>query len=301
MFQGSEHLGKNEFIPLVESNGGILNGSTRFDFTNYFQVVPVHTLETILWAEADRMWGLKITQDNLTNQQGVVKNEVKVNVLNQPYGGFPWLDLPQVPTPTGTTPTTSTATSSTSTPRRSPTCSSSSRPTTRRTTPCSWSAATSTPTQTLALGPQVLRRHPVVEAAAAARHLRAAPGEGEARQHATIRWRTARRSALGYHAPPRDTPEYYAMGLIDQLLVQGPDSRLYQSLVQKRGLTGSVSGGIEPAARQHVRHQGPDAVDGLADPRRRQDGRRDHQGDRRGDRAAAEHAGRRRRSSSSRS
>ena len=37
MFQGSEHLGKNEFIQLVESNGGILNGSTRFDFTNYFQ------------------------------------------------------------------------------------------------------------------------------------------------------------------------------------------------------------------------------------------------------------------------
>ena len=36
MFQGSEHLGKNEFISLVESNGGILNGSTRFDFTNYF-------------------------------------------------------------------------------------------------------------------------------------------------------------------------------------------------------------------------------------------------------------------------
>ena len=96
MFQGSEHLGKNEFISLVESNGGILNGSTRFDFTNYFQIVPVHTLETVLWAEADRMWGLKITQDNLTNQQGVVKNEVKVNVLNQPYGGFPWLDLPQL-------------------------------------------------------------------------------------------------------------------------------------------------------------------------------------------------------------
>src|SRR4029453_16321834 len=43
MFQGSEHLGKNEFISLVEPNGGILNGSTRFDFTNYFQIVPVHT------------------------------------------------------------------------------------------------------------------------------------------------------------------------------------------------------------------------------------------------------------------
>ena len=41
------------------------------------------------------MKGLDITQENLTNQQGVVTNEVKVNVLNQPYGGFPWLDMPQ--------------------------------------------------------------------------------------------------------------------------------------------------------------------------------------------------------------
>src|SRR5688572_20645551 len=95
MFQGSQNLGKNEFINLIQKNGGILNGSTRFDFTNYFEVVPSHKLETILWAEADRMKGLAITQENLTNQQGVVKNEVKVNVLNQPYGGFPWLTMPQ--------------------------------------------------------------------------------------------------------------------------------------------------------------------------------------------------------------
>jgi zinc protease len=52
--------------------------------------------------------------------------------------------------------------------------------------------------------------------------------------------------SVGYHAPPRDTPEYYAMGLIDQLLVQGADSRLYQSLVQKHGFTGTVSGGTNP-------------------------------------------------------
>src|SRR6476646_9618558 len=95
MFQGSQNLGKMQFIQLVQKNGGILNGSTRFDFTNYFEIVPAHKLETALWAEGDRMKGLKITQDNLTNQQGVVKNEVKVNVLNQPYGGFPWLDMPQ--------------------------------------------------------------------------------------------------------------------------------------------------------------------------------------------------------------
>src|SRR5215471_14108812 len=95
MFQGSGNLGKMEFIKLVQSNGGILNGSTRFDFTNYFEIVPSNTLETALWAEADRMKGLAINADNLKNQQEVVKNEVKVNVLNRAYGGFPWLDLPQ--------------------------------------------------------------------------------------------------------------------------------------------------------------------------------------------------------------
>src|SRR5262245_28214965 len=95
MFQGSQSLGKMEFIKMVQSNGGVLNGSTRFDFTNYFEIVPANTLETMLWAEADRMRGLAVTQDNLTNQQGVVKSEVRVNVLNQPYGGFPWLDMPQ--------------------------------------------------------------------------------------------------------------------------------------------------------------------------------------------------------------
>ena len=95
MFQGSQNLGKMEFIQLVQKNGGVLNGSTRFDFTNYFETLPAHKLETALWAEADRMRGLAITQDNLTNQQGVVKSEVRVNVLNAPYGGFPWLDMPQ--------------------------------------------------------------------------------------------------------------------------------------------------------------------------------------------------------------
>ena len=95
MFQGSKNLGKMEFVKLIQNNGGVLNGSTRFDFTNYFEVVPSNTLETMLWAEADRMGGLDITQENLDNQNGVVQNEVKVNVLNRPYGGFPWLDVPQ--------------------------------------------------------------------------------------------------------------------------------------------------------------------------------------------------------------
>src|SRR5580658_7024267 len=39
MFQGSQNLGKMQFVKLVQTNGGILNGSTRFDFTNYFQTL----------------------------------------------------------------------------------------------------------------------------------------------------------------------------------------------------------------------------------------------------------------------
>jgi len=69
MFQGSQNLGKMEFIRLVQRNGGVLNGSTRFDFTNYFEILPAHKLETALWAEADRMRGLAITQDNLTTSR----------------------------------------------------------------------------------------------------------------------------------------------------------------------------------------------------------------------------------------
>src|SRR3954463_8522987 len=58
MFQGSQNLGKMEFIKLVQQNGGVLNGSTRFDFTNYFEVLPSNKLETALWAESDGMRGL---------------------------------------------------------------------------------------------------------------------------------------------------------------------------------------------------------------------------------------------------
>jgi zinc protease len=96
MFQGSEHAGKMEHIRLINSSGGVLNGSTYHDLTNYYEVVPSNALERVLWLEADRMRALKVDDENLRNQRDVVKEEVRVNVLNQPYGGFTWLDLPPV-------------------------------------------------------------------------------------------------------------------------------------------------------------------------------------------------------------
>lgn len=95
MFQGSEHVGKFEHVRIVNENGGVLNGSTRFDHTNYFEVMPSNALETAMYLEADRMRSLKITPETLKNQQDVVSEEVRVNVLNQPYGAFEWLGLPQ--------------------------------------------------------------------------------------------------------------------------------------------------------------------------------------------------------------
>jgi len=95
MFQETTNLAKGEADRLVSGNGGVSNGSTRFDYTNFFEVVPSHVLEPVLWVEAERMRGLALSETSLQNQKDVVKNEVRVNVLNRPYGGFPWLDLPQ--------------------------------------------------------------------------------------------------------------------------------------------------------------------------------------------------------------
>jgi zinc protease len=96
MFQGSENAPKMQHIKLINSSGGVLNGSTMYDVTNYYQAVPSNALERVLWLEADRMRALKVDEENLINQRDVVKEEVRVNVLNQPYGGFPWLDMPPV-------------------------------------------------------------------------------------------------------------------------------------------------------------------------------------------------------------
>ncbi|MFA6541262.1 MAG: pitrilysin family protein [Bacteroidota bacterium] len=243
MFQGSENLGKMEFIRLIQKNGGILNGSTRFDFTNYFEVVPSHKLETILWAEADRMKGLAITQENLVNQQGVVKNEVKVNVLNQPYGGFPWLDLPQYAN-------------------------------------TNWNNAhnfygdlADLDSANLNDVKSFFNTYYAPNNAALVLYgdidtkdalamvtkyfgtmqpstLPPKPDIAEPRQEQekrvtkkdTLAFRPA--IAFGYHVPERNTPEYYAMGLLDQILLQGDDSKLSQMLVKKKGFTSGVGGGI---------------------------------------------------------
>ncbi len=273
MFQGSRNLGKMEFIKLVQANGGILNGSTRFDFTNYFEVVPANVLRTTLWAEADRMRGLAITQENLTNQQGVVKNEVKVNVLNRPYGGFPWLDVPQVANE-------------------------------------NWFNAHNFYGDLKDLDAATLKDAEAFFRSFYSPGNAALVVTGDFESETAFKWiqeyfgpippaprvelpdiseprqekekRASRQDlqaprpalAVAYHAPKRNTPEYYALGLIEKILAGGSDSRLYEALVRKAGLTGEIDSSINALGNQfniagptlytlslfHDRDKVPDAI-----------------------------------------
>ncbi|MBV9086253.1 MAG: insulinase family protein [Acidobacteriaceae bacterium] len=255
MFQGSQNLGKMQFIKLVQANGGVLNGSTRFDFTNYFEIVPSNKLETMLWAEADRMRGLAITQDNLTNQQGVVGNEVKVNVLNRPYGGFPWLDMPQYAN-------------------------------------SNWynahnfygdlkdiEAANLDEVETFfhtyyAPNNAALTVVGDFDSAQAKAWVQKYFGDmkptdvpkepdlteptQEKEKHATKVDPLAKKPALAfaYHMPRRNSPEYYAMGLLDQILAEGDDALLRQELVKRKGYTDSLNAGINMLGNMFD-YQGP--------------------------------------------
>ena len=256
MFQGSKNLGKMQFIKLVEGAGGILNGSTRFDYTNYFEVVPSNALETALWAEADRMRGLAITEENLKNQQGVVKNEVKVNVLNQPYGGFPWLDMPQLAN-------------------------------------TNWhnahnfygdlaelDAATLADVQAffttfyapnnaslvisgdvdVATAKKMVEKYfaDIPSQAQPARDDLSEPRqEVEKRSNKEDKLAPRPAIAIAYHVPPRWTPEWFAFGLLDQVLAQSRDSRLYEAIVRTKAYAGNVSAGINPGLGNQFNYSGP--------------------------------------------
>jgi predicted Zn-dependent peptidase len=246
-----------EFIQLVNSNGGVLNGSTRFDYTNYFAIVPSHKLETMLWAEADRMRGLKITDENLANQQGVVKNEVKVNVLNQPYGGFPWLWLPQYANENwynshnfyGDLDDLDAATLADVADFFA-----------RYYAPNNAALAIVgdfEPGEALAWAEQYFGDIP-----ASAEPIEL-PDISEPRQEAEKNvsrpdpLATRPGFAFAYHVPERLTPEWYAMGLIDQILLQGDDSLLHQALVKEAGITSNIGGGINALLGNMLNYKGP--------------------------------------------
>src|SRR5262245_57148465 len=87
MFMGTKRVPEKKFDEWMEREGGWNNAWTSEDRTDYFDVGPSHALPLLLWLEADRfaVLGDQIDQEKLDTQRGVVRNERRQQVENQPY------------------------------------------------------------------------------------------------------------------------------------------------------------------------------------------------------------------------
>jgi len=88
LFQGSENVGTNDHFRYIQQVGGVVNGSTWYDRTNYYETLPSRNLALGLWLESDRMGFLlpALTEEKLENQRSVVMNERRQRIDNRPYG-----------------------------------------------------------------------------------------------------------------------------------------------------------------------------------------------------------------------
>ncbi|HWK99958.1 MAG TPA: pitrilysin family protein, partial [Parapedobacter sp.] len=86
LFEGTENIGRGEYMKKIESIGGTLNAYTSNDITYYHEVVPANYLETALYMESERMLHAKIDTIGVETQRSVVKEEMRQRIDNQPYG-----------------------------------------------------------------------------------------------------------------------------------------------------------------------------------------------------------------------
>jgi len=91
MFKSTKNMKSEMMDRLTEDVGGFNNAFTADDVTVYFEVVPSNYLETLLWAEADRLSGLNVDDPNFKSERDVVKEEFRQGVLAPPYGRFFYL------------------------------------------------------------------------------------------------------------------------------------------------------------------------------------------------------------------
>ena len=250
MFQGSQQLGKMELVSQVQSVGGTLNGSTRFDFTNYWEVVPSHALELVLWMEADRMRGPNITETELVNQRDVVKNEIRVNVLNRPYGTFPWLDVQEhafdnwhnnhngygdmVDLDAADLKDVEEFFYRYYSPRNAVLC----------------IAGDFETEEALGYAEKYFADIPAQELPVPV-DISESQQFQERNIHKIDKMASRPALAVAYRTPERGTKEFYALGLLNSILTVGDDSLLRQRLVRQKGYTSSVSGSMNFLGHMH--------------------------------------------------
>ncbi|HEY0544929.1 MAG TPA: pitrilysin family protein [Pyrinomonadaceae bacterium] len=91
MFKSTKNMKAENMDRLTEDVGGYNNASTYDDFTNYYEVIPSNYLETLIWAEADRLATLTIDEANFKSERDVVKEEFRQRILAPPYGKLSYL------------------------------------------------------------------------------------------------------------------------------------------------------------------------------------------------------------------
>lgn len=88
MFKATRYLKAEQFDRLTEDVGGQNNAFTSDDVTAYHSVVPSNHLQTLLWAEAERMSNLNVDDASFQSERAVVQEEYRERVLASPYGRF---------------------------------------------------------------------------------------------------------------------------------------------------------------------------------------------------------------------
>ncbi|HXV99241.1 MAG TPA: pitrilysin family protein, partial [Anaerolineae bacterium] len=86
MFEGSAKIPTGQWDPLLESIGANHNAYTSNDKTVYWEVAPANQLPRVLWMESDRMASLGVTEKAWETQRDVVIEEFNQRVANRPYG-----------------------------------------------------------------------------------------------------------------------------------------------------------------------------------------------------------------------
>jgi zinc protease len=248
MFEGSPHLKSGEYFDLVTSNGGRFGARTLYDLTKYNAMAPSNVLELLLWAEADRMSGSVLEPARFENTRQVVKNEVRQLAFERPYGRFVWIDIPEFAQMKwvnahsiyGDTPD-----------RKMDAIDAATIEDARAFFRTYYSPDNAVLVVTGDFDPARALRwieryfSPIPRGAPRPRIDHDEPRQEAERRVSRIDEHAPRPAvAVAYHMPSRGMPDFWVMQIIDQILIEGRDSRMYESLVRGRLLTDGVSGGV---------------------------------------------------------
>jgi len=88
LFEGTKNIKRGEWFKLVSANGGSNNANTNPDRTYYYETFPSNNEQLGLWMEAERLRHPVINQIGVDTQREVVKEEKRLRIDNQPYGGL---------------------------------------------------------------------------------------------------------------------------------------------------------------------------------------------------------------------